>query len=258
MKLILNSITITLIAILVIGLLVGLAARRNTICERFVLRPPAGASQAEVARCVEIVQKRIAVLGGEYQLNYGKAEATTDGVIQLSLYSLKGTSGLSERLARRSALELRLAEPAPDPPGKAPTGWELLYQVERRYNLTDLNAITEVRRPFYVKLEPEMVCVSFKAVSFYTTGIMAKPEIQIEFEPEDAERFGEVTGANTGKQLALVIDGEVRSAPEIKAPVTGGRALIGGIATKLEARPLAEILRVGALPFELRVERVEH
>ena len=71
-----------------------------------------------------------------------------------------------------------------------------------------------------------------------------------------AAAFARLTARHVGQKLALVVDGEVRSAPEIRTAITEGRALISGMATRLEAHPLADILRIGALPFPLSLEHV--
>jgi preprotein translocase subunit SecD len=70
---------------------------------------------------------------------------------------------------------------------------------------------------------------------------------------EGGRRFGKVTGANVDKRLAIVLDGQVFSAPVIKGKISGGRAEISGMANYEEARDLSVILRAGALPAPLSV-----
>ncbi len=67
-------------------------------------------------------------------------------------------------------------------------------------------------------------------------------------------RFANVTGANVGRKLAIVLDDKVHSAPNIRQKISGGRASIsGGFATDDEARDLALMLRAGALPADVRI-----
>jgi len=69
--------------------------------------------------------------------------------------------------------------------------------------------------------------------------------------------FGDATARNVGRDLAIVLDGQVQSAPSIKEPITGGRGQISGRFTVEEAQDLANVLRNGALPapLQLREER---
>src|SRR5256886_4970190 len=73
-------------------------------------------------------------------------------------------------------------------------------------------------------------------------------QVAIEFTATGARIFGEVTEANVGKHLAIVLDGDVYSAPRINERIPGGRAVITGQFTVDEARHLAIVLRAGALP----------
>jgi preprotein translocase subunit SecD len=69
--------------------------------------------------------------------------------------------------------------------------------------------------------------------------------------------FGDATTHNVGRQLAIILDGQVQSAPSIREPITGGRGQISGRFSVEEAQDLANVLRNGALPapLQLREER---
>ena len=73
-------------------------------------------------------------------------------------------------------------------------------------------------------------------------------QVAIEFTSTGARIFGEVTEQNVGKHLAIILDGNVYSAPRINERIPGGRAVITGQFTVDEARDLAIVLRAGALP----------
>lgn len=72
----------------------------------------------------------------------------------------------------------------------------------------------------------------------------------------EAENFARHTAANVGQPLAIVLDGEVLSAPIIQAALTDGGEITGSF-TLEEARTLALQLRSGALPISLRIESLE-
>jgi preprotein translocase subunit SecD len=79
-----------------------------------------------------------------------------------------------------------------------------------------------------------------------------KPAISISFDSEGAKIFERVTGENVGKQLAIVLDGVVHSAPRIQDRIGGGNAQITGNFTHDEAAKLAIVLRE-SLPAPMRI-----
>jgi hypothetical protein len=53
-----------------------------------------------------------------------------------------------------------------------------------------------------------------------------KPIVLLDFRDDGARRFGELTSANVGRRIAIVLDGRVSSAPVVNGPIMGGRASI--------------------------------
>jgi preprotein translocase subunit SecD len=74
-----------------------------------------------------------------------------------------------------------------------------------------------------------------------------RPVINFKLNAEGAEIFGDFTGKNVGKRLAIVLDGKVYSAPNINERIGGGSGQISGDYTVMEAQDLAIALRSGAL-----------
>lgn len=64
-------------------------------------------------------------------------------------------------------------------------------------------------------------------------------EIDVEFSEEGKELFAAVTKENINKRLAIVLNGQLYSAPVIRSEITGGRAQITGNFTETEAKELA-------------------
>ena len=78
------------------------------------------------------------------------------------------------------------------------------------------------------------------------------PEVSFTFNAEGAKKFGQLTGANIGKQLAIVLDNTIQSAPVVQSRITkDGR--ISGTFSAEEARALAIVLKAGALPAPVKV-----
>jgi preprotein translocase subunit SecD/SecD/SecF fusion protein len=68
-----------------------------------------------------------------------------------------------------------------------------------------------------------------------------------------AREFAGVTTANVGKPFAIILDGKIIMAPNIREPITGGSGQITGNYTAQQATDLALLLRAGALPAPLNI-----
>lgn len=75
-----------------------------------------------------------------------------------------------------------------------------------------------------------------------------EPYVSLSFNSMGAKIFERVTGDNIKKRLAIVLDGNVYSAPVIQDKIAGGEAQITGRFSVEEARDLAIVLRAGSLP----------
>lgn len=80
-----------------------------------------------------------------------------------------------------------------------------------------------------------------------------QPVVDITFDTEGGAKFAQLTQRNVGKPFAIILDGEVLSAPNINEPILGGRAQIAGSFTADETAQLAIQLKSGALPVDLAV-----
>ncbi len=77
------------------------------------------------------------------------------------------------------------------------------------------------------------------------------PAVSIRFNPSGGAIFGRWSSENIGELFAIVLDGEVQSAPQIREAITGGSANITGNFNLAETTNLAILLRAGALPTDL-------
>ncbi len=76
--------------------------------------------------------------------------------------------------------------------------------------------------------------------------------VDLTMTAEGADKFAEATEANLGKQIKIVYDKEVVSAPVVQAVITGGKAQITGMSDLDTARQLASFIRIGSLSLELK------
>ena len=78
-----------------------------------------------------------------------------------------------------------------------------------------------------------------------------RPAVNFRFNPSGGRRFGDYTADNIGSPFAIVLDGEVISAPTIQSHISGGSGIITGNFSVEESTNLAVLLRAGALPAGL-------
>ncbi len=78
-----------------------------------------------------------------------------------------------------------------------------------------------------------------------------RPAVNFRFNPSGGRRFGDYTADNIGSPFAIVLDGEVISAPTIQSHISGGSGIITGNFSVEDSTNLAVLLRAGALPAGL-------
>jgi len=81
-----------------------------------------------------------------------------------------------------------------------------------------------------------------------------RSNVKLEFTGKGAGMFANITGANVNRRLAIVLDGQVYSAPVIRERISGGNAEISGNFSIDEAKDLATVLRTGALPAPIVID----
>ena len=77
--------------------------------------------------------------------------------------------------------------------------------------------------------------------------------VTLEFSDEGAQKFADATLQNVGRQIAILLDGEILTNPVVREPILGGRAEISGQRDLEEAQSLAILLRSGALPVKVNI-----
>lgn len=89
-----------------------------------------------------------------------------------------------------------------------------------------------------------------------------QPEVSLSFKPRGARIFDQVTAENVGRRFAIVLDSQVRSAPNIRERISGGTASISMgtqdmLSARNEASVLALVLRTGSLPAPVTVGNIK-
>ncbi len=81
-----------------------------------------------------------------------------------------------------------------------------------------------------------------------------EPVVTLEFNSEGGKIFSDITGANVGRRIAIILDGNVQSAPVVNERIPSGKAQITGRFNIDAANDLSIALRAGALPAPIIVE----
>jgi len=112
-------------------------------------------------------------------------------------------------------------------------------------------------RLYYIEDKPELtggVVEKAKAnLGSLGGGNAGLPVVSLDMNSEGSKTWSRVTGANIGERIAIVLDGKVHMAPNIREKIPGGSTQIEGFADMNEAKDIAIILRAGALPAPVEI-----
>jgi len=126
----------------------------------------------------------------------------------------------------------------------------------------DLQGAT-IYRPYYIETRRQLTGEALKDAKV-EYGQFNEPRIALEFNSKGASDFARVTkdyspngeknlGNEEGRQLAIVLDGTLYSAPVIRTAIVDGRAEITGMFSASEAARLVNVLRAGSLPVPVKI-----
>ncbi|MGE5238234.1 MAG: protein translocase subunit SecD [Chloroflexota bacterium] len=131
---------------------------------------------------------------------------------------------------------------------KLPETDEILFQ---RVVNKETGAVTKT--PFLLKKDTLLTGDLLTEAKVNIDQRFNEPYVSITFNSAGAKIFEDITGQNVKKRLAIILDGNVYSAPVIQERIGGGNAQITGSFTMDEARDLAIVLRAGALPAPVKI-----
>lgn len=87
--------------------------------------------------------------------------------------------------------------------------------------------------------------------------ITGQPEVSMTMNSDGARRWAELTKANMGKAIAIVLDGVVYSAPRVNGEIDGGQSSISGNFTIEDTKDLANTLKSGRMPAPAHIVQEE-
>lgn len=156
------------------------------------------------------------------------------------------------RFQEDSAAFIDVKTGKPQPGKQIPPGYEARLLREQK---TDprTNQQTTTERYMLVKQKTEMTgaMLADSWVTINQASFESPVQVWLEFRPEGAKKFEEITRQYVKKPLAILLDGVVYSYPNVKQVIAEGRCFIEGGFTHEEAKDLSLILKAGALPAEM-------
>jgi SecD/SecF fusion protein len=198
----------------------------------------AQATSAALSQAIEVLRKRVDRFGVAEPVI--QPEGNNRIRIQLPGLSEDDTAKAKESIQKVAYLEFRMVHEDNRnllEQGIIPPGYDLLTR-----EITTKTGATQTEK-YLVKRRPEMV--GGVKMAQRSRDNVGRAEIRFELESKAAEIFARVTRENVGHQLAIVLDGELQSAPSINSPIETGSGVIEGGAegfTEEEATTLANVL----------------
>jgi len=215
------------------------------------------------AQALETIRNRI----DQYGVTEPLIQRQAENQIVIQLPGIKEPGRAKELIGKTAILEFKLLDeenslinqlPSLIPSGdeektlnefkdKMPDGDEILFD-----RIVNAETGKVVKRPYLVK-KRTMVSGDLLTDARVSIGQFNESSVSITFDSAGARLFDMVTADNVNKHLAIILDGNVYSAPKINERISGGKAQITGSFTTNEANDLAIALRAGALPAPVRI-----
>ena len=197
-----------------------------------------------VQQGMETIRNRI----DEFGVSEPSIQVQGDRRILVQLPGVKDLEGVIKLIGQTARLEFKMIDESMSVEAAKtrgiPPGSEILE--ERVFDPTTRKLIETI--PHLVKKRVLLTGDMLTAADVRYDQDYNEPYVAITFNSLGSMTFFELTSANVGKRLAIVLDGRVYSAPVIREKIAGGRAQISGSFTTAEARNLSIALRAGALP----------
>ncbi len=165
-----------------------------------------------------------------------------DGIL-VQLPGIQDPQRAKDLIGKTAVLEFKLVAGGADPT-KPSAGTEVLPGEERDPVTGQMNSKVSYTLERKTLMTGEVIADARVRPSTQMEG----PYVELILNSRGAKLFEDLTAANVNRQLAIVLDGKVKSAPVIRERIGGGRASITGNFDLREARDLAIVLRAGALP----------
>lgn len=217
-----------------------------------------------VEQAIEVIRNRVDQLGVAEPAIHRQGESE----IVVQLPGVKDPKKALEIIGKTAQLEFKLLdEDSPlwrELPSLIKAGEEESLLAQFRDKLPETSEIVFQRvinkdtgevfkRPYIVRKEVLLTGDLLAEAHVSIDQRFNEPYVSLRFNDAGAKIFEEVTGKNVKRRLAIILDGNLYSAPVIQEKIEGGNAQITGHFTLEEAKDLAIVLRAGALPAPVKL-----
>ncbi len=194
-------------------------------------------------RALEVIRNRI----DEFGVREPVIQKQGDDVIVVQLPGVTDRQRALELIGKTAFLEFKLVLDDVEKTKQAVAG-----TIPEGYDLKNTGDDNE---PLLLEKNAVLTGEALKtAFVKFSSSQFNEPVVALQFNPDGARKFAEITEKNVGKRLAIVLDGKIKTAPRIREAIPSGEAEISGRFSVEEAQDTALVLRVGALPAPMYVE----
>ena len=197
-----------------------------------------------ILQSIEIIRRRVDEVG----TNEPIIQRQGDDRILVQLPGLDDPERIKRLLGKTARMNFRMVNETASIDealsGRVPPGSDLLFELDPRTGENTIPYIIYKR----IGVSGDQLVDANPSMDQYN-----QPVVSLRFDSTGSRKFGDLTSKNVGKRFAIVLDGEVISAPVIREAITGGSGQISGNFTFETASDLAVLLRAGALPAPLTI-----
>jgi SecD/SecF fusion protein len=189
-----------------------------------------------LSHAVEVLRKRVDKFGVAEPLI--QPEGNDRILVQLPGLSAADQESAKVAITKAAFLTFHLVSPTSDQDikdGIVQPGYEILKRKETMRDGRERIEEVEIRK------RPEMTGSGIKS-AMVVRGNLGEPQIDFTLDSEGAEKFAQITREHVHERLAIVLDGNLYSAPVIQTPIETGRGQITGQFDNREAFELANVL----------------
>ncbi|HEX5869859.1 MAG TPA: protein translocase subunit SecD, partial [Longimicrobium sp.] len=184
--------------------------------------------------------------GGVFQQKGAQADSASVGKPFESKLARAGSQG-QFLVANKDTAAMARYLALPGVQQALPRGTELVWGVPSAEELDGFRSLWLLER------QPLITGESLESAVAATDPQFGRPIVNFELNRRGGRTFGRETGRNIGKQMAIVLDEQVYTAPVIRGQISRNGQIELGQSTLEEAADLALVLRAGALPAPLTV-----
>ncbi|MGK0288675.1 MAG: preprotein translocase subunit SecD [bacterium] len=197
--------------------------------------------EQSIKQALETIRNRIDAFGVKEPSIQRQGE---DSII-IQLPGIKDPARAKKLINTRAKLEFRLVKANASIESPGPDG---ILAIKENLHPVTKEILSHTTYVLEKKIALKGNAIRDARVTFDENG---SAQVSLAFNDLGQKLFGELTSKNVNRQLAIVLDGKVQSAPNINEPILSGEASISGNFSVQEASDLSLVLRSGSLPARL-------